>query len=128
MNFYESVIKLDPRFTSPEPCRDLNLLEPVTRAAVLAIMADAKAMGIELMVTETFRSCQRQLALYAQGATSLKNVGVHHYGLAADFAKVIDGNASWAGDWSFLRDLAEKRGLISGLDWGQPAVRHSFVD
>lgn len=128
MNFYQEVIQVDPRFTSPLECRDLALLEPLTRAAVLAIIADAGQRGIELMVTETFRSTARQLALYAQGVTSLKNVGVHHFGLACDFCKLIEGKASWAGDWSFLRDLAEKYGLISGLDWGQPNVRHSFVD
>lgn len=128
MNFYSDVLQKDPRFHSTEPCRDLALLEPQTRQAVQNILSDAKVKGIELLVTETYRSQERQLVLFNQGATELKTVGVHHYGLAADFCKIIDGKASWAGDWSFLRDLAEKHGLISGLDWGVPGVRHSFVD
>ena len=127
-NFYTDIIQNDPRFHSTQSIRDPNLLEPVTRAAVAAIIADAEAMGIRLIVTETYRSADRQAMLFQQGATQLKEVGVHHYGLAADFAKIIDGAASWAGDWAFLRDLAGKYGLISGLDWGLPGVHHSFVD
>jgi hypothetical protein len=128
MSFFTEVIRSDPRFLSSAPCKDLALLEPVTRDAVQGIVADAAAQGITLVVTETFRSEARQQLLFQQGATQLRTVGVHHYGLAADFAKIIDGKASWAGDWSFLRDLAEAHGLISGLDWGQPNVKHSFVD
>jgi hypothetical protein len=128
MSFFTDVIQNDPRYVSSLPCKDMALLEPVTRAAVQAIIADAAAQGITLIVTETFRSEARQQALFQQGATQLRTVGVHHYGLAADFAKIIDGKASWAGDWSFLRDLADRHGMISGLDWGQPAVKHSFVD
>lgn len=128
MNFYDQTIKTDPRFHSALPCRDLALLEPITRAAVLNIIAEAKSDGIELSVTETYRSAERQVLLFNQGATKLREVGVHHYGLACDFCKLIEGKPSWAGDWSFLRDLAEKHGLISGLDWGEPSVRHSFVD
>lgn len=127
-NFYTEVVSTDARFHSTDCIRDLGLLEPVTRAAVQAILADAKTAGIELIVTETFRSTDRQAALFKQGATQLQAVGVHHYGLAADFCKIIDGKASWAGDWGFLRDLAEKHGCISGLDWGDSSIRHGFVD
>jgi hypothetical protein len=127
-NFYIDVIQKDPRFNSPQSIRDVNLLEPITRAAVASIVADAAVLGIKLIVTETYRSANRQAVLFQQGATQLKEVGVHHYGLAADFAKIIGGAASWAGDWAFLRDLAGKHGLISGLDWGAPGATHSFVD
>lgn len=127
-NFYTSVIMRSSFFNSETSVREMGLLEPVTLAAVQAIIDDAARSGIHLLVTETYRSEARQEALFAQGATKLRTVGVHHYGLAADFAKLIDGKASWAGDWSFLRDLAEKHGLISGLDWGQPDIRHSFID
>lgn len=129
MSFYDEFLQKDPRFSSVGCQRGLDMLEPTTRAAVQAIIADAAALsGIKLMVTETYRSTQRQISLFEAGATKLKEVGVHHYGLACDFAKIINGAASWQGDWSFLRDLAEKHGLISGLDWGLPAVRHTFVD
>lgn len=128
MSFYTEVLQRDPRFQSPAPCRDTALLEPVTRAAVAAIVADAAALGIILCVSETYRSPARQAALFAKGATQLRTVGVHGYGLACDFYKLIDGRASWAGDWAFLRDLARVHGMISGLDWGVPRIAHDFVD
>ena len=42
-NFYRDVISKDPRFNSTDRIADLNLLEPVTRQGVEAIIADAKA-------------------------------------------------------------------------------------
>jgi hypothetical protein len=128
MNFYTDVLQKDPRFHSTAACRDLAMLEPDTRAAVAAIVTDAAELGIALVATETYRSSERQQMLYAQRATQLRSVGVHHYGLAADFCKIVDGKASWAGDWQFLCDLAVKHGCISGGDWGEPAVPHSFRD
>ena len=104
------------------------MLEPGTKAAVLAIIADAAAQGITLQVTETYRSCERQEQLFEKKVTQLKTVGVHHYGLAADFCKIINGKASWTGDWKFLRDLADKHGMVSGVDWGHPERPHTFCD
>lgn len=127
-NFYLDVIKTDARFNSTERISDPELLEPITRAAVEAIIDDAKAQGIDLMIFETYRSQARQQMLFKQGATKLKTVGVHGYGLACDLVKVIDGQPSWAGDFTFLIALAEKHGMISGNDWGQPHVKHSFID
>jgi hypothetical protein len=127
-NFYEANIKPDARFASTKRVDDLNLLEPVTRAAVLAIIKDADAHGIKFMVFETYRSQARQQELFSQGATKLKTVGVHHYGLACDLVKDVHGEPSWKGDFSLLGTLAKAHGLIWGGDWGQPGTQHSFVD
>ncbi len=127
-NFYTDVIQQDARCGSPNQIRNIDLLEPVTRAAVAAIIVDAAAEGINLMVTETYRSPVRQQELFAQGSTQLKEVGVHGYGLACDFCKLVDGKASWAGDWTFLCRLAVKHGMICGYDWGHPEKPHSFRD
>lgn len=129
MSFYTEVICKDPRFRSLTIVRDMALLEPVTRAAVEAIIADAAAEGITLRVSETYRSKERQGLLFEQGATQLKAVGVHNSGLAADFYKVnSDGHAIWGGDWSFLGRLAKRHGLIWGGDWGDPSKPHTFRD
>ena len=128
MSFYTDVIQQDPRFHSIDLCKDMELLEPITRAAVEAIIVDAASMGITLHVTETYRSPARQQHLYNTHVTQLQQVGCHGYGVAADFCKIVDGKASWDGDWSFLRDLANKHGLLSGFDWGHPEMRHSFRD
>jgi hypothetical protein len=53
---------------------------------------------------------------------------VHHYGLAADLAKNINGEPSWKGDFSFLRPLALKLGLVWGGDWAEPNQPHTFHD
>ena len=128
-NFYQDVISKDPRYHTTKPVNDKMLLEPVTREAVLAIIADAKSLhGIDIDTFETYRSKERQELLFKQKATKLKTVGVHHYGLAADFVKIIAGEPSWKGDFSFLVALCKKHGLISGSTWGQPKVKHTFVD
>ena len=129
MSFYDDVIKLDPRFNLSTRCSDMMMLEPVTRAAVAGIIADVQSQfGITMMVFETFRSQARQQLLFAQKATQLQKVGVHGFGLAADLVKVINGEPSWKGDFTFLAGLAKAHGLISGVDWGQPEVKHSFID
>jgi peptidoglycan L-alanyl-D-glutamate endopeptidase CwlK len=128
MSFFTDVIQRDPRAASTTAIRDLDLLEPVTRAAVLGIVADAAVMNITLLVTETYRSKERQAYLFSTHATQLRDVGVHYYGLAADFCKIVEGKASWDGDWKFLGDLAKKHGLVWGGDWGAPDKPHTFCD
>lgn len=125
-NFYTDVIQKSPLYHSTARFADLALLEPVTRAAVLAIVADAKALGHDMVVFETFRSQARQQQLYDDGSTELQHVGVHGYGLAADIVKA--GAEPWAGDFTFLLPLARKHGLVSGQDWGLPNIHHSFID
>ena len=127
-NFYTDVIEKDPRFNVTSLIDDASLLEPVTRAAVQGIIADAKSHGMDLMIFETYRSQARQQLLFNQGATRLRQVGVHHYGLACDLVKSIDGVPSWKGDFSLLGTLAKAHGLVWGGDWGTPGVHHPFVD
>lgn len=127
-NFYADVISVDPRFNSVTRVDDINLLEPATKQAVANIIADARAMGIDLMVFETYRSQARQQALFNQGASRLRVVGVHHYGLACDIVKVVNGEPSWKGDFSFLGHLAQNYNLIWGGDWGAPNQLHTFID
>lgn len=129
-NFYENVIKPYRLFHSRFRCDDLNLLHPTMRRKVRAIISDAAGHGIKLMVFETFRSKERQLELYQQGVTKLKEVGVHHYGLAADivFADPT-GQPSWKGDFSFLGRLAKAHNVIWGGDWDDnPKTPNKFQD
>lgn len=126
--FYTDVIQKDPRFESATRIADLALLEPRTRQLVEQIIAAAQEMGISLMVYETYRSQARQQELFDHGATKLRSVGVHNYGLACDIVRAIQGEPSWKGDFSFLGQLAHSNGLIWGGDWGDPTVQHNFVD
>jgi hypothetical protein len=112
MSFYTDMIQSDPRFTSAGRVND--------RAAA--------EQHLTLIPFETYRSQQRQQLLFDQGATKLRTVGVHHFGLACDLVKSIGGEPSWKGDFSFLKALAEQNGLIWGGDWGNGHIVHSFVD
>ena len=127
-DFYTDVISPDPRFDSVARVSDLSLLEPITRQLVQGIVLAAQQMGIEIMAFETYRSQARQQQLFNQGATKLRTVGVHHYGLACDIVRVAGGEPSWKGDFSFLGQLAHSSGLIWGGDWGAPNIHHNFVD
>ena len=127
-NFYTDVIKKDSRFKSLKPIHDMDLLEPITRDLVKQIIADAAKDGIKLMAYETFRSQQRQTKLFEQGATKLKTVGTHHYGISCDLVKDVGGEPSWKGDFKFLGKLAKKHKMIWGGDWGKPGVKPTFYD
>jgi len=127
-NFFTDVISKSNVFESTRRISDLALLEDVTRQRVEAIIADAQALGFELQVFETYRSQARQQQLFNQGATHLRKVGIHHYGLACDIVKVVNGEPSWKRDFSFLGQLAHAHGLIWGGNWGAPNLPHRFVD
>lgn len=126
--FYSDIICADTRFSSLNRVADSSLLEPMTRRLVEALIASAHQMGIEVMIYETYRSQNRQQALFENGASKLRTVGVHHYGLACDIVRVVSGEPSWKGDFSFLGQLAHSSGLIWGGDWGDPSIKHSFID
>jgi len=130
MNFYETFLKTSPMFRSTAIVSSLDYLEPHMRTALQNLLEDAAAQGHPLLVFETYRSQERQEQLFAHGATQLKTVGCHHYGIAADIVKNVGGQPSWKGDFSFMLPLARKHGLISGIDWGQPHNGHhpGFVD
>jgi hypothetical protein len=126
--FYTDVISADTRFGTVSRVADPSLLEPMTRRLVEGLVASAHQMGIEVMIYETYRSQNRQQALFENGASKLRTVGVHHYGLACDIVRVVSGEPSWKGDFSFLGQLAHSNGLIWGGDWGDPNIKHSFID
>ena len=117
--FYTDTIRNAKAFRSDAVCKDLALLEPGTRSAVLSILDRAKQDGRDLRVLETYRSQARQSALFMKRATQLRTVGCHGYGVAVDFGVFINGR--YAEDnkpYVFLRGLARQFGMISGQDWG----------
>lgn len=128
MSFFDTVIRVSAAYHSDAVCKDTALLEPGTRAAVQALMDEAKQEGHDLRLLETYRSQTRQSHLFMQHATQLRTVGCHGYGVAVDFGVFINGKyAENNTPYVFLRVLARKHGLISGQDWGH-AITGSFVD
>ena len=126
--FYADVISKDARFDSSVRIADASLLEPVTRQLVERLVSASQQMGIEVMIYETYRSQDRQQELFNSGASKLRTVGVHHYGLACDIVRSVGGEPCWKGDFTFLGQLAQSCGLIWGGDWGAPTLKHSFID
>lgn len=110
-NFFTDVIQRDPRYRSTTAIKDIDLLEPEFRGRLAVMFAEARTQGNELVVTETFRSSERQQQLFAEGKTRLRKVGVHHYGLAVDTIKRVGGRLTYEGDWTFLAPLVAKHGL-----------------
>ncbi|MDE2096292.1 MAG: M15 family metallopeptidase [Patescibacteria group bacterium] len=127
-SFYTTVIQKSAAFHSTTPCRDIRLLEPVTRDAVFRVIGLARESGVTLQVLETYRSQELQEHYYERGATQLRTVGVHHYGVACDLGIVIAGQVNWKADYSILGKLAKRAGLVWGGDWGSPERFHSFRD
>lgn len=128
MTFYSEVIRNSKAFRSDAVCKDMALLEPGTRAAVLAMVEAAKVAGHDLRVLETYRSQTRQSMLFQKRATQLRTVGCHGYGVAVDFGVFIDGKYQESNKpYVFLRELAREHGLISGQDWGHLKMG-GFVD
>lgn len=129
MTFYDEVLKVDPRFTSTDTIKDVALLETGTRDAVLRLVDLAKAQGHDVRILETYRSQARQEYVFSQGWSKLQRVGCHGYGLACDLGVFINGK--YQGDskpYMFLPELCKQVGLISGIDWGNPDIKHTFVD
>lgn len=126
--FYTDVIRHSPFFLCPERVFVPELLEPGFRAKVLRILAASRKLGVDLRLFESYRSQARQSELFKRKTTQLRTVGVHHFGLAADLVRYVDGKPNWDCNYSFLRQLASNEGLVWGGDWGQPGKTHGFVD
>ena len=128
-NFYTDVLKKDPRFATMQVIRDVSLLEPGMRAAVAKLIVLAHEAGHELKVGETFRSQARQAQVFREGASKLRKVGCHGYGLGCDLQLWVGGTYDPRGtDYRFLEGLCRKVGLISGADWGDSESLHTFHD
>lgn len=130
MNFFEQTIESSHLLHTTSKVGSTSLIEPTTLYLINEVIAEAKKeFDIELIVFESFRSKERQLNMFNQGVSHLKNVGVHYYGLAADLVPLIDGEPNWD-KWDFrhLGILARKHGLIWGGDWGTSWDEHTFHD
>jgi len=103
--------------------RDIDALTPDTAAKCRLFLQRSKAAGLEVFVTETRRSFERQAALWAIGRTlpgrivtrSKAGTGKHEFGLAFDVAfKGVNLYPSDAKTWARLGSI----GKACGLTWG----------
>lgn len=78
--------------------------------------------GIKVVLTWGYRSIAEQNRLYAIGRTTpgkrVTNAhggySWHNFGLAADYAFVINGKVTWSGPWATFGKIARE----CGLEWG----------
>lgn len=111
----------------------IALLEPQIQPLARKLLADAKAQGLDLIVTQGLRTMAEQQALYDQGRTTPGNIVTnakpgsswHNFGLAFDVAVVVNGKPTWPNDaalWKRIGDIGKAAGLVWGGDF------KSFVD
>ncbi|AIQ54558.1 M15 family metallopeptidase [Paenibacillus sp. FSL R7-0331] len=112
-------------------------LHPVVVAAAVALIERSYARGVQIIITQGYRSKAEQDGLYAQGRTKPGSIvtnarggySYHNYGLAVDFALLLpDGySASWdmkrdgdkdgIADWQEVAQQAKALGFEWGGDW-----------
>ncbi len=123
-------------------------LHPVVAEKRDLLVEQSKAIGIDVLITDGFRSEEEQNALYRKGrgeegaiVTQVKGGGSYHnYGLAIDFALRVpggdviwdlkyDGNGNGISDWMEVVSLAKKLGFAWGGDWESfPDYPHLQMD
>jgi peptidoglycan L-alanyl-D-glutamate endopeptidase CwlK len=107
---------------------DIHTLKPKLRKFGKQLIAKCKKDGIEIRITQTFRSREEQNALYAQGRTALGTLvtqikggfSFHNYGVAFDVCPIINGKPAWERLELFKQvgAIGEKLGLEWGGEWG----------
>lgn len=83
------------------------------------------AHGIKVILTDAYRSIETQNVLYAKGRTAPGGIVTkarggyswHNFGLAADYAFVINGKVTWNGPWDTFGRIAKECGLEWGGSW-----------
>lgn len=122
-------------FEEVPPPTALHPLVAEKKEELIALAADK---GINVVITQDFRSIEEQDALYEKGRTAEGNIvthakggeSYHNFGLAIDFAlmsvdgQVIwdmnyDGNGNSRADWMEVVEIAKDLGFEWGGDWTQ---------
>jgi peptidoglycan L-alanyl-D-glutamate endopeptidase CwlK len=106
-------------------------LLPVVKEKAEALIAAAKAEGIDVLITSTFRDFEAQDALYAKGRTApgkkVTNAkagqSFHNFRVAFDVVPMRDGKPVWGTTgqdgklWTRLGEIGESVGLEWGGRW-----------
>ncbi len=112
--------------------RDKTLLHPELQEIAIEFEEKCKKAGLNVLITETFRTKQEQEALYAKGRTAPGNIvtnckypsSPHCWGVAFDFCRNVRGREYDDSDGFFKRcgEIGKSLGLFWGGDF------RSFVD
>ena len=103
--------------------RDLSALLPVVEGKAIAFIDGCKAVGIDVLITCTYRDDESQNALYAQGRTAAGKIitnakageSWHNHRCAFDFVPIVNGKAQW-NDLNLFKRCGEIAESV-GLEW-----------
>ena len=107
--------------------RNLDDLAPPVKQRAEAFIAAAKAKGIDLLVTSTYRDSESQTALYNQGRTTPGYIVTrakagqswHNHRCALDVVPIVNGKAIWDDQamWKQVGEIGKSCGLEWAGDW-----------
>lgn len=104
--------------------RGIEHLHPELQIIANKFLELCKAKGLNILITETFRSKEEQNALFAKGRTTAGSIvtnvkypnSAHCWGVAFDFCRNIKGK-EWDDSDGFFKQAAQV-GKSLGLTWG----------
>jgi len=108
--------------------RSLSDLLPPVKSRAEKMIKDCYAVGIDLLVTSTYRDNASQEALYAQGRTKPGKIvtnaragqSFHNYRCAFDVVPLRHGKPVWDSKdpvWQIIGQIGKKCGLEWAGDW-----------
>ena len=107
--------------------RKLDDLHPKVKTLCEQFIASCDAVGIDVLITSTYRDLESQAALYAQGRTTKGNIvtnakagqSFHNYRVAFDFVPILGGKCVWNDIGTFTKcgRIAESLGLEWAGSW-----------
>lgn len=110
-----------------EVCKDLNKLHPKVKELAEQLLKECALSGLNIKISETYRSVERQDELYAQGRTKKGNIvtysrgsdmsSYHQWGLAFDIFNNVKGHEYDIAVLSKVGAIGQKLGLEWGGSW-----------
>ena len=100
-----------------------DLCDPA-RERVQQFLDSCKALGIDVILTSTYRDYESQNALYAQGRTAPGKIVTnakggeswHNFRCAVDVCPIVNGKRDWDGSHPVWQELGHQ-GRLAGLEW-----------
>lgn len=96
---------------------ELHVLHPAFRNKIILLLEACDSMGIKVMITETYRTGERQNYYYRTGRSRVQDGrSKHQYGLAIDLVPIINGKPNFR-----AYKTLKKIGIVGerlGLTWG----------
>ena len=114
-----------------ETCRDISELTPNAQKACNLFLEECKKQGLNVLITETYRSQERQNYLYSQGRTRKGSIltwtkkSRHTSRRAWDICKNLKGH-EYTDTNFFIKcgEIARSLGITWGGDWSTPDRPH----